>query len=52
MIPKFVVTLAAFHHTMATVAAMMAVFHFARIQRGEESRHPLGQACCTEPFWA
>lgn len=41
MIPKLLITLAAFYHTLATVAAMMAVFHFARIQRGEESRHPL-----------
>lgn len=41
MISKFVVAIAAFYHVMATVAAMMAVFHFARIQRGEESSHPL-----------
>lgn len=41
MLPKFIVAISAFYHIMATVAAMMAVFHFSRILRGEESSHPL-----------
>lgn len=41
MIAKLAITLAAFYHTLATVAAMMAVFHFVRVQRGQESSHPL-----------
>lgn len=41
MLAKFIVALAALYHLLATLAAMMAVFHFARVLRGEESRHPL-----------
>ena len=41
MIAKFIVAISAFYHILATVAAMMAVFQFARILRGEESHHPL-----------
>lgn len=41
MIANFAIALAAMYHVLATVAAMMAVFHFARMLRGEESRHPL-----------
>ncbi|MDO6386520.1 hypothetical protein [Uliginosibacterium sp. 31-12] len=41
MTAKFIVALAAFYHLMATVAAMMAIFHFARVLRGEESSHPV-----------
>ncbi|MEN3110774.1 hypothetical protein ACFONG_02840 [Uliginosibacterium paludis] len=41
MFAKFIVALAALYHLLATVAAMMAVFHFARVLRGEESSHPL-----------
>lgn len=41
MAAKWLVALAAFYHVMATVAAMMAVFHFARIVRGKENGHPL-----------
>lgn len=41
MIAKFIVAFAAFYHVMATLAAMMSVFHFARILRGDEGGHPL-----------
>ncbi len=41
MTAKFILVLATFYHIMATVASMMAVFHFARIMRSEESKHPL-----------
>ena len=41
MIAKFIVTISAFYHIMATVAAMMAIFQFVRILRGEENNHPL-----------
>lgn len=41
MIPKFITAFSAFYHIVATVAAMMAVFQFARILRGEENNHPL-----------
>ncbi len=41
MIANVAITLAALYHVLATVAAMMAVFHFARMLRGDESRHPL-----------
>jgi uncharacterized membrane protein len=41
MIAKFIVAISAFYHILATVAAMMAVFQFARILRGEENHHPL-----------
>jgi len=41
LLAKFVVTFAAFYHVMATVAAMMAVFHFSRILRGDENHHPV-----------
>lgn len=44
LLAKFIVTLAAFYHVLATVAAMMAVFHFSRSLRGEEARHPLWRA--------
>lgn len=40
MTGKLIVVLAAFYHVMATVAAMMAIFHFARALRGEENSHP------------
>lgn len=33
--------IAAFYHIMATLAAMMSVFHFSRILRGDEEGHPL-----------
>ncbi|HEY0954605.1 MAG TPA: hypothetical protein VGE36_07610 [Roseateles sp.] len=38
---KLVTTFAALYHLLATVAAMMAVFHFARVLRGEEGGHLL-----------
>lgn len=41
MIAKLIVALAAVYHIVATVAAIMAVFHFARVLRGEERSHPL-----------
>lgn len=41
MVAKLIVALAAFYHVIATVAAMTAVFHFARVLRGEEGGHPL-----------
>lgn len=41
MIPEFITTISAFYHVMATMAAMMAVFHFTRILRGDESSHSL-----------
>src|SRR5574343_356349 len=41
MIAKFIVAISAFYHILATVAAMMAVFQFARILRGEENHQPL-----------
>ena len=41
MLVKFIITIAAFYHVMASLAAMMAVFQFTRILRGEESHHPL-----------
>lgn len=41
MTAKFIVTLAAFYHIMATVAAMVSVFHFSRILRGDEGGHRL-----------
>ncbi|RKQ60799.1 hypothetical protein C8E02_0552 [Vogesella indigofera] len=40
MIGKFIIALAAVYHVIATVAAMMAIFHFARTLRGEENGHP------------
>ena len=44
MIANFAIALAALYHVLATAAAMMAVFHFARRLRGEESREPLWRA--------
>lgn len=44
MIASFAVALAALYHVLATVAAMMSVFHFARRLRGEASRQPLWRA--------
>lgn len=41
MTAKFIVAFAAFYHVIATLAAMMSVFHFARILRGDEDGHPL-----------
>lgn len=41
LLAKFIVTFAAFYHVMATLAAMMSVFHFSRILRGDEGAHPL-----------
>lgn len=41
MIAKLIVVFAAFYHIMATLAAMMSVFHFSRILRGDEEGHPL-----------
>lgn len=41
MIAKFIVAFAAFYHIIATLAAMMSVFHFARILRGDEGGHLL-----------
>lgn len=41
LLAKFIVTFAAFYHVMATVAAMMSVFHFSRILRGDEGAHPI-----------
>ena len=41
MIANFIVAFAAFYHIIATLAAMMSVFHFARILRGDEDGHPL-----------
>ncbi|MCC7463739.1 MAG: DUF2214 family protein [Gammaproteobacteria bacterium] len=45
MIAQFATALAALYHVLATAAAMMAVFHFARRQRGEEARQPLWRDC-------
>lgn len=41
MIIKFILTLGAFYHLLASLAAMMAVFHFTRVLRGEAEGHPL-----------
>lgn len=41
MTAKLLVALAAFYHVIATVAAMMAVFHFARVLRGDEDPQSL-----------
>lgn len=41
MLLKTALTLAAFYHVMATIAAMMGLFQLIRIARGEESFAPI-----------
>lgn len=41
MTTNFIVAFAAFYHVIATLAAMMSVFHFARVLRGDEDGQPL-----------
>lgn len=41
MVTKCIIAFAAFYHVIATVAAMMSVFHFSRVMRGDEISQPL-----------
>lgn len=41
MTARLILTLAAFYHVLATLAAAMAVFQFVRMRRGDEPRQTL-----------
>lgn len=41
MITNVLIPLAALYHLLATAVALMSVFHFIRMLRGDEERHPL-----------